>query len=57
MHISIDQRDCLFIVEIDGKPVPVADYKITSSAKGDTELVLKLKLPNGIMKFEIEDGR
>lgn len=50
--LAIKKVDSLFEVMIDGKRIDhIADYKITSSADGTTELVLKLVFDSDITEF------
>lgn len=53
-HVKIERLDAITEVFIDGEEIKhVKDYKVTSSADGTTELVLKLVFKSDITKFEM----
>ena len=53
-NIRIQKLDSITEVEIDGNVIrDVADYKVTSSADGTTELVLKLVFKSNVTEFEM----
>lgn len=53
-NIRIHKLDSITEVEIDGNVIRgVADYKVTSSADGTTELVLKLVFKSNVTEFEM----
>ena len=52
--IRIRKLDSITEVDIDGNVIRnVTDYKVTSSADGTTELLLKLVFKNDITEFEM----
>lgn len=54
MEIKIKQLDLLYSVEFNGTVIEnVCDYKIISSAHGNTELELKLTISNDIKDIVI----
>lgn len=53
-NVRIQKVDSVTEVMIDGNIVKnVADYKLTSSADGTTELVLKLVFKSNVTEFEM----
>ena len=52
MELSVSQCGTLFIVTINGQEISnVKDYRIISSAREGTELMLKISLVDEIMEF------
>lgn len=53
-NVRIQKLDSISEVAIDGNIIRnVADYKLTSSADGTTELVLKLVFKSNVTEFEM----
>nr|WP_317379431.1 hypothetical protein [uncultured Faecalimonas sp.] len=54
MKVRIARLDSTIIVEIDGNRIKnVSNYKITSSANGETELELKISFESEFTEFEM----
>lgn len=52
MEIKLQKIDNVHLVKIDGVEIKnVSDYEIKSSANGETEITLKLKLNDSIREF------
>ena len=44
MEITIEKADSVIFAAIDGISFPISDYKVKTSASGETEVLIKIKL-------------
>ena len=57
MEVSIQKMDERSFLKIGSESIEIKDYKITSSMRGSTELVVMIPINDSVMEFSTSTSR